>query len=283
MNSESQKHFKTIILSDIHLGTTGSKAQEVVRFLRRYSCDLLILNGDIIDGWELKKSGSWKVQHTRFFRMILKMIEENQTRVIYLHGNHDDFVDAMIPITIGNFSLQMDYIYESFGKRYYIVHGDIFDTVTTNLKWIAKLGSVAYNLLLSLNKLYNFYRKKRGLPYYSFSQYIKSKVKSAVSRATDYETQLTELAKIKGCQAIICGHTHKPGIKNLGEIVYMNSGDWVESLTALTEDQNGDWELYRYTDEFEIDFNQKTEDTEEDIEIDQLKAFYPLSLLPKQK
>ncbi len=273
-------HYKTIILSDVHLGTAGAKAREVVRFLSQNTCDNLILNGDIIDAWELKKYGSWQVRHTRFFKIVIKMMEEQNTKVLYLHGNHDDFLDTIIPLQIGNLSIQMDYIYESMGKKYYIVHGDIFDTVTTNLKWIAKLGSIGYTFLLWLNKLYNIYRKKRGLPYYSFSSYIKTRIKAAVSRATDYEKQLTELAKIKDCQGIICGHTHRPAMKMLGEIVYMNSGDWVESLSALTEDFEGNWNLYLYTDEYKLEVDShKQPPSEEENTLDEIKEFYLKNIL----
>jgi len=277
-SNSQHKHYKTIILSDIHLGTAGSKAREVVHFLKENTCDTLILNGDIIDGWELKKYGSWKVKHTRFFKVVLKMIEEHNTKVIYLHGNHDDFIDNILPITIGNLSIQMDYIHRSHGKCYYVVHGDIFDTVTTNLKWVAKLGSIGYTFLLWLNKFYNIYRKKRGKPPYSFSQYIKTKVKSAVSPTSNYEKQLTELAKIKGCQGIICGHTHRPALKQLGEVVYMNSGDWVESLTALTEDYEGNWVLQSYR---ELYPSTPCEDElkQDDQEIDRMRSFYLMNII----
>ncbi|MEO1654556.1 MAG: UDP-2,3-diacylglucosamine diphosphatase [Bacteroidota bacterium] len=269
------QHHKTIVISDVHLGTAGSKVAEVIRFLKYNTCDLLIMNGDIIDGWELKKYGAWKVKHTRFFKMILKMIEERNTRVIYLHGNHDDFLDNILPLTIGNLSIQMDYVHKSGDRCYYVVHGDIFDSVTTRLKWIAKLGSIGYNFLLWLNKSYNAYRKRRGKPPYSFSQYIKSKVKSAVSPASTYEKQLTELAKIKGCQGIICGHTHKAAFKQLGDITYMNSGDWVESLTALVEDYAGQWELVHYQDTFEL--AESDEGLEQEVkEIDKMEVFYNL-------
>ncbi len=274
-------HHKTIILSDVHLGTAGSKANEVVRFLKYNTCDTLILNGDIIDGWELRKYGSWKVKHTRFFKMVMKMIEEHNTKVIYLHGNHDDFLDNILPLTIGNLSILMDYVYESNGKTYYVVHGDIFDSVSTNFKWIAKLGSVGYTFLLWLNKFYNAYRKWRGKPPYSFSQYIKTKVKSAVSPTSNYEKQLTELAKFKKCDGIICGHTHKPSVKVLDDILYMNSGDWVESMTALVEDYQGEWQLVRYQESNlchakHIDANEQDEEVEE---IDKIKAFYMVNVL----
>ena len=269
-----RKHFRTIIISDVHLGTAGAKAREVVKFLKHNTCDKLILNGDIIDAWELKKYGKWKVKHTRFFKVILKMMEDHGTELVYLHGNHDDFLDTILPLKIGKFSLLMDYILESGEKRYYIVHGDIFDSVTSNLKWIAKLGSLGYNLLLWLNKGFNFWRKKMGKAPYSFSQKIKSKVKSAVSPTSSYEKQLTSLAKMKKCQGIICGHTHKPAMKKLGEIEYMNSGDWVESLTALTEDFEGNWKLFEYYKHPEYEQMQDEKIVlKEEEEIDKMEEF----------
>lgn len=279
-HTPQKKHHKTIIISDVHLGIAGSRAREIIRFLRYNTCDTLILNGDIIDAWELKKYGHWKVKHTRFFKVVMKMIEDCNTKVIYLHGNHDDFLDAFIPMTIGNFSLQMDYILESGDKRFYVVHGDIFDSVTTNLKWMAKMGSLGYNFLLWLNKFYNSYRRYRGKAPYSFSQYIKTKVKTAVSPTANYEKQLTELAKLKNCQGIICGHTHKPAKKMIYDICYMNSGDWIESMTALTEDFDGNWNLVYYKDlkDLEQDLNPKLESAEE-LEIDKIEGFYLMNLL----
>jgi len=243
-----KKHYKTIVLSDIHLGTEGSKAKELVKFLKINTCDKLLLNGDIIDGWQLKKNGKWKKAHTRFFKRIIQMIEAHNTEVIYLRGNHDDFLDHVIPFRIGSISIQLDYILESGNKKFYVVHGDVFDTVTTNLKWIAKLGDIGYTFLLWINQRYNNYRLKRGLPYYSLSQAIKAKVKKAVSYISDYENQLLGLAEIKNCDGIICGHIHQPALKTIGNLIYMNSGDWVESLTALVEDYEGNWEIVYYQD-----------------------------------
>ncbi len=242
-------HYKTVVLSDIHLGTKGSKAKEVVRFLKNISCENLILNGDIIDGWQLKKYGKWKKKHTRFFRQVLKMMEDHKTTVTYLRGNHDDFLDQIVPIRLGGISIIRDMVYESpNGKRYYIVHGDIFDSVTTNLKWVAKLGDIGYTFLLWLNRIYNNYRTKRGLPYYSLSATIKARVKKAVSFIDDFEKQLVEVAKIKKCDGIICGHIHTPAMKQIGDLDYFNSGDWVESLSALVEDHQGEWNLVYYTE-----------------------------------
>jgi UDP-2,3-diacylglucosamine pyrophosphatase LpxH len=241
-------HYKTLVISDVHLGTSSSKAKELVKFLKQSTCEKLILNGDIIDGWQLKKYGAWKRKHTRFFNRILKMIEINNTEVIYLRGNHDDFLDQVLPFKVGGLSIVRDYVLESNNKKFYVVHGDIFDSITTNLKWVAKLGDIGYTFLLWLNARYNFYRRKKGLPYYSLSQVVKSKVKSAVSYIDDFETQLAEIAKIKGCDGIICGHIHQPALKEIDGIKYMNSGDWVESMSALAEDENGEWSLVYYAD-----------------------------------
>ena len=252
---------KTIVISDVHLGTKGSKAKELVRFLKQYKCKNLILNGDIIDGWQLKKSGKWKRKHTRFFTRILKMIEEDGTKVTYIRGNHDDFLDQVLPFTMGNLTICRDMIYESAGKKYFIVHGDVFDSITSQFKWIAKLGDIGYTFLLWLNRQYNFRRMKKGLPYFSLSQSIKAKVKQAVKYVDDFENQLSSMARYKNCDGIICGHIHQPAKKEINGISYLNSGDWVESMTALIEDLNGKWDLVYYfetkMDKKEISTNDK--------------------------
>jgi UDP-2,3-diacylglucosamine pyrophosphatase LpxH len=243
----SKTSYRTIVLSDLHLGTSASKAKEVCRFLRHHKCETLILNGDIIDGWQLRKSGVWKKKHTRFFRMVLKRAGKG-TEVIYVRGNHDDFLDEVLPFRLGNFSIVRDFVYESNGKRYFVVHGDIFDTVTTKLKWVAKLGDVGYTFLLWLNKHYNRWRERRGKPYYSLSQVVKAKVKGAVSFISDFEEQLCEVARIKNCDGVICGHIHTPADKYINHIHYLNSGDWVESLSALVETHEGEWKLIHYAE-----------------------------------
>lgn len=255
--------YKTIVLSDLHLGTAGSKAKEVTQFLKQNICHTLILNGDIIDGWQLKKYGKWKNKHTKFFKRVLKLIEDYDTQVVYLRGNHDDFLDQMIPIQMGRLSIQRDFYYESSGKKFYVIHGDVFDSITTNLKWIAKLGDVGYTFLLWLNQRYNNYRVKRGLPYYSLSQAIKLKVKSAVSYVNDYEEQLATMARIKKCDGIICGHIHQPALKEIEGVMYMNSGDWVESLTALVETLDGEWKIVSFEDKLISDSQPEEEEEDE--------------------
>jgi UDP-2,3-diacylglucosamine pyrophosphatase LpxH len=244
----NSKHYKTIIISDVHLGTKNSKAKELVRFLKSTTCEKLILNGDIIDGWQLRKGSEWKKKHTRFFRVILKMMEKQNTKIVYLRGNHDDFLDSLIPFQFSNISIVKEYYLTSGGKRYYVIHGDIFDAITTNLKWLAKLGDIGYTFLLWVNKIYNNRRIKNGLPYFSLSQAVKHKVKKAVSYISDFEKELVSLAKARNCQGVICGHIHQPAITKYDDLIYMNSGDWVESLSALVEDEDGNWKILFYND-----------------------------------
>ncbi len=255
-------HYKTIILSDIHLGISNSHVREVVHFLRHHTCDKLILNGDIIDGWQLRKSGKWKKKHTAFFKLLMKWLSDNDTIVIYLRGNHDDFLDEILPLEVGNFSILRTHIHDSFGKKYFVVHGDIFDTVTTRLKWIAKLGDTGYTFLLWLNRHYNNYRRKKGLPYYSLSQVVKQKVKTAVSFMSDYEEELCAVAKAEKCAGVICGHIHQPANKDVNGIHYLNSGDWVETLSAITESETGEWNILYYNEWLK----QKTEKTVSSME-----------------
>jgi UDP-2,3-diacylglucosamine pyrophosphatase LpxH len=154
----------------------------------------------------------------------------------------------VLPFAIGNLQIVKDYIYESNGKKYWVVHGDIFDSITSNMKWLAHLGDVGYTLLLWINKVYNNWRMKRGLPYYSLSKEIKAKVKSAVSYISDYEKELVSLAHSRHFNGVICGHIHQPAIQQYDDVLYLNSGDWVETLSALVEDEQGSWQIVYYSD-----------------------------------
>lgn len=240
--------YSTVVISDIHLGTSNSKVMEVTDFLKSINCRRLILNGDIIDGWALNRglSGKWQSKHTAFFKVIMKMMEKQGTEVIYVRGNHDDFLDSLAPMTFYNIKIVKDYIHKTHGKTYYVTHGDIFDTVTTHMKWLSQLGDMGYTFLLWLNRVYNNYRAHCGLSYYSLSQAIKQKVKSAVSYISDFEKELVKFASARKCDGVICGHIHHPANTYYGDIHYLNSGDWVESLSALTEDENGNWNIVRY-------------------------------------
>lgn len=244
------KHHRTIVLSDIHLGATDSHVKEVIKFLKKNTCDTLILNGDIIDGWKLKRGAKWKKSYTDFWRLILK--RSKKTNIVYCKGNHDDFLNEVFPIRIGKIFVTDHLVYESAnGKKYYVTHGDIFDVVMQHgwLKWLAYLGDIGYSFLLWLNRCVNWFRLKMNKPKMSLSLYVKQKVKAAVNFISSFAENLSKLASEKGCDGVIVGHIHCAEIKQIEGIEYMNSGDWVESLTALVEDQDGNWQIVHYKDE----------------------------------
>lgn len=238
--------YKTIFLSDVHLGTLDCKIDQVNHFLKHTHCEKLVLNGDIIDGWSLARRGGWTDQHTRFIRLVLKKIEKRGTEVIYLRGNHDDILTKFLPLFFGNLQIVNEYVHTGEKGDYLVVHGDGFDAVTMNHKWLAVLGDIGYQSLLRLNRLYNKYRSWRGKEYFSLSKAIKARVKSAVSFVGNYEEQLKNFARKNNCIGIICGHIHTPDDKMIEDIHYLNSGDWVESLTALVEHKDGRMEVFGY-------------------------------------
>jgi UDP-2,3-diacylglucosamine pyrophosphatase LpxH/glycosyltransferase involved in cell wall biosynthesis len=238
---------RTVFISDVHLGTPESKADEVVSFLKHLQCETLVLNGDIIDGWALRRGTRWQNRHSRVIRTILKKMEKENTAVIYLRGNHDDILERFLPLTFGSIRIVKEHIHLSpAGKRYLVIHGDGFDSVATNHRWLAMLGAFGYDSLLAINRFYNKWRALMGKDYYSVSKAIKSKVKGAVSFVDKYEVQLQKLAHQRECQGIICGHIHTPADKQIDDIHYLNSGDWVESLSAIIEHHDGRMELITY-------------------------------------
>jgi UDP-2,3-diacylglucosamine pyrophosphatase LpxH len=239
---------RTVILSDVHLGTADCKVSEVNHFLRQVRCEKLILNGDIIDGWQLRRSGNWTKAHTRFVRIVLKMLEKRNTAVVYLRGNHDDVLASFLPLEFEGLQVVEEHVHECPGGRYLVLHGDVFDTVTRNFVWLAHLGDYGYSLLLRLNRAYNAWRAWRGLEYWSLSKAIKARVKSAVNHVSNFEEHIAELARQRGCSGVICGHIHTPADKFLGDIHYLNSGDWVESLTAIVEHFDGHMEIVSFAD-----------------------------------
>ena len=240
-------NYKTVIISDLHLGSTYSRSEDIANFLDKIKCDTLILNGDIIDGWALKRGNTWSQGHMKCIRKIMK--KSYKTKIYWVRGNHDDFLYDFIPLNLGNINLveNMD-LYGLNGKKYLVLHGDIFDVFINKMKWLAKIGSVGYDFTLWLNKWYNKYRAFRGLEYFSLSQKIKASVKEATNFIGDFETHMVNHSKSLNYDGVICGHIHKAEIRNINGIEYMNSGDWVESNTALVEHHNGDWELISYLD-----------------------------------
>ena len=237
---------RTVILSDVHLGTTESKVLEVNHFLRHVRCSKLILNGDIIDGWQLRRKGQWTKAHTRFIRIVLKRLEKRDVEVVYLRGNHDDILARFLPLSFENLSIVEEHIHVGPRGRYLVLHGDVFDSITKNFVFLSHLGDWGYLALLRINRLYNAWRAWRGLEYWSLSKAIKARVKEAVSHISNFEGHIAGLARARGCGGVICGHIHTPADKQIGDIHYLNSGDWVETLTAIVEHWDGRFELIDY-------------------------------------
>ena len=236
--------YKRIIISDLHLGIKDSKAREAIKFIKENPCEELIMNGDIIDFWALKRGSKWRKVHSNFFKHVMTLINKNKTRVIYIRGNHDDVLESLIPMIFSKFEIRMDYSFTSISsKRYYVIHGDIFDSISSKFKWISVFGSVLYDLLLFINRVYNKKRKLQGKPYFSLSKVIKNKVKMAASYISDYEDKLVALCKAQKYDGIICGHIHHPENKYIGDIHYLNSGDLVENVTVLVEKMTGEFEI----------------------------------------
>lgn len=239
---KNKTEYRTIILSDLHLGSKYSRPNEVVKFLSNNVAQTLILNGDIIDGWALKRGDMWTTEHMKCVRKLMK--KSKNSKIYWIRGNHDDFLSDFIPFKLGNIRIREKIEYTGLnGKKYIILHGDIFDVFVTKMKWLAKLGSIGYDFTLWLNKWYNRYRSYRGMEYFSLSQKIKSSIKSATSFIGEFEKHMTDYAKSVNCDGVICGHIHKAEIRMLNGIEYMNSGDWVESNTALVEDLSGNWTI----------------------------------------
>jgi UDP-2,3-diacylglucosamine pyrophosphatase LpxH len=237
--------FKTVVLSDIHLGNEYSKASEVIDFLNSVKFETLILNGDIIDGWSLKRGGKLTKKHIKCIKLILK--KSKKSKVYWIKGNHDEFLLDFISFKIGNIQILDELIYDGLnGKKYMITHGDIFDIFANKMKWLAKIGSIGYDIALWLNKWYNKWRKYTNKDYFSLSKVIKNSVKKATNFIGDFENFLVTHAIKNNCDGVICGHIHQAEIKKINNIDYFNSGDWVESLTALVETIDGEWKIVEY-------------------------------------
>lgn len=240
-----KKHYRTVVVSDLHLGLPHAKVNEMILFLRSLTCERLILNGDILDGWYIRKHPQcgWRSDCLRLYRAVSEMIEQCATEVIYTCGNHDDFWRAHVPTHFGPVRIVEDYVLSSGDRQYFVTHGDCFDAVTRRATWLSRLGASCYELLLQLNQVYNRYRAYRRKAPYSFARALKKWVKDTVSSFTDFEKKLTDFASGHQYGGIICGHIHYPENRFIGDIHYLNSGDWVESQSALVEDEQAHWQV----------------------------------------
>ena len=235
--------YQAIIVSDLHLGIKDSKTDEFIEFIESHTTELLILNGDIIDGWALNRGSKWRNSHTKVISKLLKI--SNKTRIIWIRGNHDEFVQDFMSNHIGSIEIREDYILNVNEKKYYCFHGDVIDVFITKYKWLSKIGAVGYDFALWLNRVYNTYRKWRKLPYISISQKIKNSVKVATNYVNDFETTALSMATKKGCDGVICGHIHQPEDIMINDKRYLNSGDWIENMSAICVDATGIVYLYK--------------------------------------
>ena len=246
MSPKTQLHHRTIWISDTHLGSKGCQTKHLLKFLKTYTCDYLFLVGDIIDFWALKRGSKWTNAHNAIVQQIIKM-SRHGTKVIYVPGNHDEPIRDYTNIDIGNIEIHRDYIHvTNEGTKIYVVHGDEFDIVTRYHKWVAVLGDIGYETLLSLNTVFNYVRSKLGLKYWSLSAYVKQNVKQAVNFVGDYENSVVKQAHHKETDAVLCGHIHQAEMKTIDGVLYINTGDWVESLTAVVETTDGQLKIVHW-------------------------------------
>ncbi|MGQ3047299.1 MAG: UDP-2,3-diacylglucosamine diphosphatase [Niveispirillum sp.] len=240
--------YRAIWLSDIHLGTRGCQADMLLDFLKNTESDVLYLVGDIVDGWRLKKSWYWPQSHNDVVQKILRRARKG-AQVFMIPGNHDEAFRDYIGLQFGGVTILEDTIHTAVdGKRYLVIHGDQFDAVVRYAKWLAFVGDTAYTFLLWLNTLLNKARRRLGFPYWSLSAYLKHKTKKAVEFIGDYETALTDEARRRQVDGVICGHIHHAEMRDMDGVLYVNDGDWVESCTALVEHPDGRLEILRWAD-----------------------------------
>ena len=235
--------FRTVWISDTHLGTAGCNAELLHDFLHSIKPDTLYLVGDIIDGWRLKRGWYWPPRHNDIVRRVLKLANKG-TRVIYIPGNHDEVLRDFTGLQFGGVEVVQEAIHTTAdGKRLLVLHGDEFDGVVLYARWLAFLGDFAYSALLRLNVWFNAVRRRLGLPYWSISAYLKHRVKNAVAFIGRFEEAVAHAARDRGVDGVVCGHIHSAEIRDFDGIVYMNDGDWVESCTALVEHADGRIEI----------------------------------------
>ena len=242
------KNYKTIFISDIHLGSKACQAELLLDFLKHNDSEKLYLVGDIVDGWRLKRKWYWPQSHNDVVQKILRKARKG-TEIIYVPGNHDEGLRRYIGTHFGGIEVRPTDIYEAVnGDKYLVLHGDSFDNVMLYARWLASIGDHAYDLVLRLNTVFNGLRRLMGLRYWSLSSYLKIKVKNAVQFISEFERVLANEAQKAGVQGVICGHIHHAEIKQYGDIIYMNDGDWVESCSALVEHFDGTWEIIFWAD-----------------------------------
>ena len=240
------RRYRTVFISDVHLGTRGCQAELLLDFIKHVECDALYLVGDIIDGWRLKGGWYWPQSHNDVVQKILPLTRKG-VKVVYIPGNHDEFARDYCGAHFGGVVVAHDIIHETAdGRRLLVLHGDHFDGVVRYAKWLALLGDWAYAIVLGLNTWFNRVRRRLGFGYWSLSAYLKGKVKNAVQFIDQFEAAVAEEARRRGADGVVCGHIHKADLREIDGITYANDGDWVESCTALVEHFDGRLEILQW-------------------------------------
>jgi len=242
-----KRRYRTIWVSDTHLGTPGCQAGPLLEFLDRHECDFLYLVGDIIDFWRLKRAPHWAQLHSDVIRTVLSKARGG-TLVTIVPGNHDEYLRRFCDLQLGNIMVTREAVHRTVdGRLLLVVHGDEFDSITRCHRWLAVTGDVGYDALLVLNRWFNHVRRRLRMPYWSLAAYVKDRVKRAVNYITAFESALAHEASRRNLQGVVCGHIHRAEMRHIDGILYCNTGDWVESCTALVERTDGALELLRMT------------------------------------
>ena len=237
------RRWRSVFISDLHLGTPGCQAVALLDFLKAHPSDHLYLVGDIVDGWQLRKGWYWPQAHNDVVQKVLRAARKG-CRVVFVPGNHDEFARQFAGHSFGGIEVLQDAVHVTTdGRRLWVIHGDAFDAVVQCARWLAYVGDTLYELSLRLNRRLNQVRARLGLPYWSLSAWLKHKVKKALSYVTDFEHAVAREARRRGHNGVVCGHIHRAEMRMIDGVLYCNDGDWVESLTALVEHPDGRLEL----------------------------------------
>jgi UDP-2,3-diacylglucosamine pyrophosphatase LpxH len=248
VTEDGTRRFRALFISDVHLGTKGCQAERLLDFLCYHDADVIYLVGDIVDGWQLKSSWRWPQAHNDVVQKLLRKARKG-ARIVYVPGNHDEFLRDYCGTHFGGVEVVEHALHVAAdGRRYLVIHGDHFDLVVTQARWLALLGNHAYDLAISVNRVFNALRRRLGFPYWSLSQWAKLKVKNAVNYIGEFERVLVEEAHRHAVDGVICGHIHHAVIHDDFGVRYINCGDWVESCTAVVEHPDGRFEVLRWTD-----------------------------------
>ena len=250
MEPEPIQH-RTLFISDVHLGTRACQAEILLDFLKHHHADTIYLVGDIVDFWKVRRGTAWPQSHNDVIQKLLRKARKG-TRIVYIPGNHDEGLRDYCGMQFGAIEIERQTTHTAAnGKRYLIMHGDEYDVVVRYARWLAFLGDYGYTFALWLNQPLNFMRRHLGLGYWSLSAYLKYRVKTAVNFIGEFERNLSEEAKRAGADGVICGHIHHAASRDISDVHYINTGDWVESCTAVVENEAGEFEIIRWRPSYE--------------------------------